>query len=187
MDSFEYNKIAGAVLGTLLGLVSLGIVAEAVYTPHKPVKPGFDIPVEAAESTGAATAPAVAPAKPIAIRLASADPKVGMESAQKCIACHSFGKGEKAKVGPNLYGVLDAPLAHAAGYAYSTPLKAQAAEGKKWTYEALDTFLQSPKAMIPGTKMTFPGVPKEDERAAVIAYLRTLSDSPAPLPTPPTN
>lgn len=187
MDSFELNKIAGAVLFTILVILSLGIVADAIYGASKPEKPGFEIAAiepEDGHSTGAGgEAPVVVP---IAVRLASADPVKGEADAKKCLACHTLAQGEPAKVGPNLYNIVGGPMAHQAGFAYSDAILKKKAEGGTWTFENLDHFLMNPKAFIPGTKMTFIGVKKDTERADVIDYLRTLSASPVPLPPPPT-
>src|SRR5438270_1348892 len=102
MDSFEFNKIAGAVLGTALGVMALGIIAEIMYAPGKPAKPGFEIAV--AEGGGEATgAPAGGAVEPIAVRLAKADVKAGETSAKACLGCHTLAKGQPAKQGPNLY------------------------------------------------------------------------------------
>jgi cytochrome c len=184
MDSFELNKIAGAVLFTILVILSLGIVAEVIYGPHKPEKPGFEIAVAEAPEGEASTGGGAATVEPIAVRLASADPAKGEASAKKCLACHTFGQGEPAKVGPNLYNIVGGPMAHQAGFAYSDAILQKKADGATWTFENLDHFLASPKAFIPGTKMTFIGVKKGDERADVIDYLRTLSPNPVPLPAP---
>ena len=190
MDSFELNKIAGAVLFTILVILSLGVVADAIYGTHKPEKPGFEIAVaEAPENGGSTGAPVV---EPIAVRLASADPAKGEASAKKCLACHTLGQGEPAKVGPNLYNVVGAPFGHMAGFAYSEAILKRKAEGATWTFENLDHFLANPRAFLPGsgagdpgTKMTFVGVRKDTERADVIDYLRTLSPNPVPLPPAP--
>src|SRR5438270_8067556 len=98
MDSFEFNKIAGAVLGTALGVMALGIIAEIIYAPGKPAKPGFEIAV--AEGGGEATS-APAAAEPIAVRLAKADVKAGETSAKACLGCHTLAKDQPAKQGPN--------------------------------------------------------------------------------------
>ena len=105
MDSFELNKILGAVLGCCLILLSLNITAGAIFAPHKPAKPGYDIAVQEAAPGGKPGAPA-APEEPITKLLASADVGRGEASAKKCIACHTFGKGEPNRVGPNLWGVV---------------------------------------------------------------------------------
>src|SRR5262249_37390858 len=105
MDSFEFNKIAGAVLGTALGIMAVGIIADVIYAPGVPAKPGFEIAVAEGGGGEAANAPAAA-APPIAVRLASADVKSGEASVKVCLSCHTLKKGEPKKVGPNLYGVV---------------------------------------------------------------------------------
>jgi cytochrome c len=179
MDGFEINKILGAVLATCLFTLSLNIIAGGIFAPHAPAKPGYEIAVPDAPAGGAQAA--VAPAEPIANRLASADLKKGELAAKKCVACHSFEKGGANKVGPNLYGVVGGPRAHAQGFSYSAGMK-QA--GGQWDVESLDKFLANPKAEVKNTSMTFVGIRKPEERADVIAYLNSLADSPKPLPKP---
>jgi cytochrome c len=179
MDSFEVNKIAGAVLGVLLFVMSLNILSGILFAPKKAGEAGYALPEAAAEA--AATQQAAAPSEPLPVLLAKADPGKGQAAAKKCQACHTFEKGGPNKVGPNLYGVVGGPKAHAQGFNYSAPLKGK---GGDWNFEELDNFINNPKGYIPGTIMAFAGIPSADERANVLAYLRTLSDNPAPLPTP---
>ncbi|MEH6952065.1 cytochrome c family protein [Nitrobacter sp. NHB1] len=111
--------------------------------------------------------------------LASASVERGARIAKQCQICHNVAEGKGAKVGPDLYGVVNRPVASMPGYDYSAPLKAK---GGKWTFAELDKWLTNPRADVKGTKMTFAGLKSESKRAAVIAYLNTLSKSPAPLP-----
>lgn len=179
MDSFELNKIMGAILGTCLVLLVTNFAAQALFAPKKPEKPGFEIAVKA-ETGGEAAAPAVA-AVPIEKLLATASVEKGMAAANKCHACHSFEKGGPNKVGPNLYDIVDEPRGEGRnGFNFSSAMKTM---GGKWTFEDLNKFLTSPKAFVPGTAMGFAGISKDSERADIIAYLRTLSDNPVPLPT----
>lgn len=185
MDSFEFNKIAGAVLGTLLFVMGTGFAADVIFSPQKPEKPGYEIVVaQATPAGGAAGAPAAAAVEPIAVRLAKADVAKGANAAKKCVSCHAFEKGGANKVGPAMWNIVERTKGGAAGFPYSNALKERVAKGEKWDYASLDAFLENPKGYLPGTTMGFAGIKKADERADVIAYLRSLADSPAPLPKP---
>jgi cytochrome c len=176
MDSFEMNKVLGAVLGTCLFLVALNIAAGAVFTPGKMLKPGYDIAVpEHKTDQPTATEPAIEPLEPL---LAKADIARGQDAAQKCGGCHTFNKGGQKLVGPNLWGVIGRQKA-SMDYNYSAALKSK---GGQWSIDDLNQFLANPKGMVPGTAMTFSGVTRAGERADIIAYLNSLADNPAPLP-----
>jgi len=179
MDSFELNKVLGAVLGTCLALLSLNIAAGAIFASHNPAKPGFEIAAQESDSRGKPGEPAAAE-EPLPVRFASADVGRGENAAKKCAACHTFGKGEPNRVGPNLWGVVGRQKASAeGGFNYSAAMKAQKGN---WTAEDLDRYLENPKAMVPGTNMTFAGIPRGKERADVITYLNSKSDKPIELP-----
>jgi cytochrome c len=178
MDSFELNKILGAILGTCLVLLTLNITANAIFTPHAPAKPGYAIAVPDSPAGGAPAGPAE-PEKPIAELLASSDTAKGENAAKKCVACHTFNKGGPNRVGPNLWGVISRAKASEAGFNYSAAMKGK---GGEWSYDDLNKFLANPKGFVPGTNMQFAGVNRASERADVINYLNTLADSPKPLP-----
>jgi cytochrome c len=177
MDSFEINKILGALLGTCLVLVATHIASGAIFTSEPPAKPGYEIAVKAEETPGAAPA---APEVPFDTLLASASADRGAQVAKQCQACHNFQEGAGPKVGPDLYGVVGRPVASAAGFNYSSALKAL---GGNWTFDALNKWLTKPSADAPGTAMTFAGLSNPKQRADVIAYLDSLSPHPMPLPT----
>jgi len=183
MDSNEVNKLLAGLLGTCFVVFSVGLVSDALFASPAPEKPGFAI--EATEpAEGGPAAPAEA-AKPIADLLATANVEQGAAVFKKCQACHSGEKGGPNKVGPDLWDLIDRPVAVHEGFAYSAGMKEFAKGGaEKWTYDNLNHFITSPKKFIKGTAMGFAGLPKDEDRANVIAYLRTLSDSPKPLPAP---
>lgn len=178
MDSFELNKIIGAILGTCILLLVTSFAAGAIFSPVLPEKPGFEIAVKEEAHGGAKEA--AAPSEPIEKLLQTASVEKGAAAAKKCAACHTFEKGGPNRVGPNLFGIVERARATEAGFNYSAAMKGK---GGKWTFDDLNKFVANPKGFIPGTAMGFAGIPKDSERADVIRYLDTLADTPVPLPT----
>jgi cytochrome c len=176
----ETNKIAGAVLSTLLVVMGLNMTAGIVFAPKKPAVPGYDLPSD--EPVAAAAGPAAAAEEPITVRLAKADVARGEKAVGACKACHTFEKGGANKIGPHLYDVYGRNKGAVDGFAYSAAMKGKSAE--KWEADQLDGFLKNPKAYMPGTIMAFAGVSRPDTRADMVAYLNSLADAPKPLPKP---
>ena len=177
MNSFELNKVLGAILATCLILLALNIGAGALFAPDKVTKPGYNIAVKEAGGEKAG-APAAAE-EPMEAMLASASVEKGQATAKQCGACHTFEKGGPNRVGPNLYGVVGRAKASEAGFNYSAAMKAK---GGNWSFSELYAFLANPRGYVAGTNMTFAGLSRGQQRADVINYLNTLSDSPQPMP-----
>jgi cytochrome c len=185
MDSFEYNKIIGALLGTVFVVFTISLVSDSLFYSPNPEKPGFAIEAQEAPAAGGAEKKENPAKAPIAPLLAKADAQKGASIFKRCEACHDGTKGGPNKVGPNLWGVIGRAIASHPGYSYSAGMKDFSDGGKKhWDYQLISEFITKPKAEVPGTAMGFAGLSKIDERADVIAYLRTLSDNPEPLPSP---
>ena len=177
MNSFELNKILGAILGTCLIVLALNIGAGAIFAPEKPAKPGYAIAVKThgeGEKPGAKEAE-----EPMEAMMASGSVEKGQATAKQCQACHTFEKGGPNRVGPNLWGIVGRPRASEAGFNYSAAMKAK---GGTWTFGELYAFLANPRSYIAGTNMTFAGLARGQQRADVIDFLNTLSDNPQPLP-----
>lgn len=180
MNSFELNKILGAVLAACLILLALNIGAGALFSSAKPAKPGYDIAVKETGGDKAGGA-AKEPEQPIEALMANASAEKGAATAKQCQACHTFEKGGPNRVGPNLWNVVgDERGKGRGGFNFSAAMKAK---GGEWTYDELNKFLANPRGYIPGTNMTFAGISRDTQRADVIAFLRQHADSPKPLPT----
>jgi cytochrome c len=173
----RFNTIAGWVL--FAGIIALGgsIVAGEAFHSERPEKMGYPIEGVVEEGAGGAAAE-----EPIAFYLAKADPAKGEQVFKKCAACHNADKGGANQLGPNLWGVLGEPIGKGRGFPFTDAL---AGKGGNWDWDNLSEWLKSPKSFAPGTKMTFAGLSKPEDRADVIAFLNQHSDAPKPLPAAP--
>ncbi len=178
MDSFEFNKIAAAILLALLTVKGADLIAEILIHPTKLKENAFKIEGVQTTPEGGATSEEKRPG-PIEPLLASANVTKGAEIFKKCMSCHTAEKGGPNKIGPDLYNVVGSPKAKHPGYTYSP---AMTSKGGAWTFGDLNVYLYSPRDFVPGTKMSFAGIKNDQERADVIAYLRQQSDNPLPLP-----
>jgi cytochrome c len=184
MDSFEWNKVAMAVLVAGVTAMSISMVVGSFYAGAEKhdahaahAKRGYQI--EVTEEAPADAGDAAPKSADIAAFFANASAEKGENLAKACAACHSFDKGGTNKVGPNLYGIVGAKTAHKNDYSYSNAL---AALNKTWDYQSLSEFIEKPRVYVSGTKMAFAGMKKPEDRASLLLYLRSLSDAPVPLP-----
>jgi cytochrome c len=181
MDSHEWNKIAGGVLGAVLFVLVIRIVSGAIFEQAPPAKPGYVVAGVVEDTTTASAAPAAEVIPDWGTVLPTADVTKGQNTSHKCEQCHNLNKGAAIKIGPPLYNVVGRARATYPGFDYSAAMKAK---GGSWTFDELFKFLKSPQAYIEGTKMGFSGLPEAQDRIDLIAYLRTNSDSPVAIPAP---
>ena len=174
MPSFEWNKIIASVLTAMIIAMVTGIIASSFVRPHHLEKAAYLPPgaEEGAQASAAAPTQAAAKVEPIEPAMAKADPKHGELVAKVCLQCHTFDKGGANKIGPNLYGIMEENIAAVPNYQFSQALAAHKSE--KWDPDKLNVWLYKPQDFAKGTKMTFPGLPKVQDRADVVAYLESL-------------
>ena len=179
MDSFEINKIIGAVLLIALLVIGIGKISDIAFHVDKPKKSAYKVDIQESTQVSSSTAKKIEEKIDISALLALGDVSHGEKVFKKCSACHLVNKGGENKIGPALYGVIGRKVASKQDYKYS---KAMAAYDKDWTFEEMNGYLKKPQSYIKGTKMAFAGLRKEKDRASVILYLNQNSDNPLPLP-----
>ncbi len=182
MDSFELNKIIAAVLLVALLIIGIGKFTNMLFYTPKPDQSAYKI--EGLETIKTASNQSTADEKEAEVvdikqLLALGDLVHGEKVFKKCSACHMIVSGGKNMIGPNLWNVIGRPAAAISDYNYSKAMKEY---GKNWTFEEMNAYLIKPQAYIKGTKMAFAGLIKEKDRASVILYMNSKSDSPKPLP-----
>jgi cytochrome c len=176
MSSFEWNKIIASVLTAMIVAMVAGILASSIVRPKHLEKAAYLPPGaegEAGSSAGGAAAGgAAAGPEPIEPVMAKADPAHGQQVAKVCLQCHTFEKGGANKIGPNLFGIMEENIAAVPNYPFSSALAQHKSE--KWDQDKLNLWLYKPQTFAKGTKMSFPGLPKVQDRADVVAYLESL-------------
>jgi cytochrome c len=180
MDGFELNKIAGAVLAAMLVMAGGNTLLQIMMARHAPATPGWKLPVTEPKKGSAEPETAFDAAAVLAL-LPKATADAGAGIFKKCLSCHTPDKGGRDLVGPNLWGVVGRKVASAGSFGprYSEAMKSH---GGEWSWEALAKYLHNPAKAIPDNKMVFAGIPDNADLADLLAYLRTLSDSPVALP-----
>jgi cytochrome c len=181
MDSWEWNKIAGAVLGTLIFVLVVKFATDAYFDVEKPVKEAYHVEGVVAANTVGGGAPVEEPLPDWGTVLPKADVAGGKAVSARCEQCHDISKGGPNKIGPELWGIVGRQRAEEAGFSYSS---AMSSDHNVWTFDKLFRYLKSPQAVVPGTKMNFAGLRSADDRINLIAFLRTQSDSPVAIPAP---
>ncbi len=182
-DNFEFDKIVLAIAFSVLAVILCNAIGGFIYRTDRIVeKRGYQIEITTEAAGGAETPKGLPDVIEIGKIMAAASAEAGQATFKQCLVCHTSGKGEANKVGPNLWGIVGAKVARHQEFKYSDAMTKRGAEGKTWTYEDLYRYIYSPKSYIPGNKMAFAGVKKDADRANLIAYLRTLNDSQIALP-----
>ena len=182
MSDLRNNSIIGAVLASVLGVMGVGVLADSLVHPNYPETPGY-LP-EVVLDTGGPAAPVGPPDFGVLFADATGLAELvtrGERVHAQCVSCHTFDAGGANGIGPNLHDAFGRGVGSHAGYAYS---EAMAGHGGAWDYLALNDFLTSPASNIRGTKMAFAGIRNDQDRVALIAYLRSISPNNVPLPAP---
>ena len=178
MDSFEFNKIFGAICATALFILVLSIITDFLYSEPDLQQQAYIVDVP---ETDVLILDEMAEVVEIDVMelLVMASLENGQKVAKKCVSCHNFEAGSANKIGPNLYNIVDRQMGIIDGFAYSNALNERGANNESWTFENLFHFLESPKKWLPGTIMGYAGIRKPKDRADLIVYLHDISPDSA--------
>lgn len=179
MWSLSTNNILGGILAAVILIFAADNLGDFVIPPYEPVQEDKSVVESKSAPAKSDEKKAEVPVQSLGALLASASADRGKKVAKKCASCHTFNKGGKNKIGPNLYAILGRDRGSADGYSYSGAMKKI---GGKWGFDDLNKFILKPKQFLPKTKMTFAGIKKAGDRAALILYMRSFADAPAALP-----
>ena len=182
-DELRWNKIFGGILGAVLLMLVVRIGAETLFARPALKTPGYAIAVASGPESGGAAEVADTPPD-WGTELSKADVAAGEAVSQKCASCHNFANGGPNQTGPNLWGVLGRKPGSHAGFAYSSGMTEFSGKTPAWDYQHVYEFLAGPAAYISGTKMSFVGLKKREDRINLIAWLRQQSSSPPAIPAP---
>jgi len=174
------NKIIVSIALTIILILGINKIADSIFYVEKPEKSAYQVSsvTNVASTTASETSSENSESGSIMALFSSTSAADGAGVFKKCVACHSIGKGDPNKIGPNIFGVLNRRAGSVSGYKYS---KAMATYGKVWSFEEMNGFLTKPKDWIKGTKMSFAGLKNAKDRAAVILYMNENTDNPLPL------
>lgn len=184
MGELFFNKVAGSLLAVFLVIMGLGTLADTIYHTETPEEPAYPIDMSALTAGAGAAAEEEEGPVDFGLLLASADIGAGERTARRCAACHTFDEGGADGTGPHLWGVMGRAVAGVAGFGYSGAMVEYGADGKAWSYQNMYDYLENPRSYVSGTAMSFAGLRKQEDRINIIAYMRSLSNSPIALPEP---
>lgn len=182
MGSLFFNKVAGALLAIFLVVLGLSTLAEGLFHTEGPETPAY--PVDLAALEPAAPEEEETGPPDFGVLLAGADLSAGERVARRCASCHIFEEGGADGTGPHMWGVIGRDVAAVDGFNYSSAMREYAEGGAEWMYQNMYDYLASPRNYVPGTAMSFAGLRDQTDRINIIAYMRTLSNDPEPLPEP---
>ena len=183
MNNFEFDKIVIALAFACFALVFSSHMGNLLYIPEgEPIKQGFAIEVVESSGVGQVVKKGLPEVLDMKVIMANANIEIGKKVFNKCSVCHTNNKGGKNKIGPNLWNIVGHKIAVKGSFAYSKAMKAKGEATANWSYEELYRYLYAPKKYVVGTKMAFAGIKNDEQRAGLLAYLRSMADAPLKLP-----
>lgn len=184
MGDLFFNKVAGAVLAIFLLILGLSTLADSLFHTEGPERPAYPVDMAVLESAAGAEEEEEQGPPDFGVLLAGADVGAGERVARRCASCHTFEEGGRDGTGPHLWGVMGRDVAEVDAFNYSQAMEEYAEGGTEWGYQNMYDYLENPRGYVPGTAMSFAGLRDQEDRVNIIAYMRTLSNDPLPIPEP---